>query len=827
MPKMYSAATFAQVSADYHIQVILPLALRGAFTYRVPTHLLADVEIGRRVVVPFGKRRYYAALIYKVNAQVPRGTKPKDISYVMDDLPVVTDQQLLFWEWMSEYYMSGLGPVMNTALPNALKLSSQTTIALNPAFEEYEAFSDDERMIIAQLSTHEQMEVSQLEALSSKKSIQKAISSLLKKGVVLTLEEMKPQTKPRTVERVELTTDFQTEEALNRLVESLSNAPKQFELVMRFLEITGGDPLDGVNRPLLLQRSNVTSAILRSLIDKGVFHLMEVFAESEEAHPVEGFELNEEQSQVVGSLKEQFDTKVCCLLHGVTGSGKTLVYAELIRETLAAGKQVLYLVPEIALTTQLVQRMKHLVQQEVQVYHSRFTDRERLTTWLRLLDSANPELVIGARSALFLPLHALGLIIVDEEHESSFKQHEASPHYSARDAAIWMAHALGAKVLIGSATPSVESTYSARKGKFGFAELKKRFADIQLPSVHIVDMTKSKRADVMDASLSAELVEGIKAAMVQKQQVILFQNRRGYAPFLMCESCGWSAECVNCDVNLTFHKHFEKMLCHYCGYNYKLPKNCPQCNSAKLKVKGFGTEKIENQLETIFPEARIARMDLDTTRKKNAFQNLITAFEEGSIDILVGTQMVSKGLDFENVGLVGVLSADSLWNRPDFRAFERAYQMLTQVSGRAGRKGRRGRVLIQTFRVDHPVLEYVINHSYEGMYQHQISERQQFAYPPYTRIMQFKLMHTDAKFTKEAAVYFAGLLRERFGKRILGPEEPTIPRIRGRFIRQIFLKMEGTLSLKQSRKAVWECIDLLEGHESYRKAKFQIDVDPL
>ncbi|MEQ9186434.1 MAG: primosomal protein N' [Cryomorphaceae bacterium] len=826
MLRTRSATTFAQVSSDYHIHVILPLALRGAFTYRVPPHLKDDIDIGKRVVVPFGKRRYYAGLIYRLNVEVPKGTKAKDIQYIMDDLPVVTDLQLSLWEWMADYYMSGLGPVMNTALPSALKLSSKTVVALNPAFEEYIAFTDDERMVVAQLASHEQMEVSQLEALASKRSIQKAISSLLKKGVILTSEEMKPQPKPRVIERLELMPSFQEEGALNDLIENLSKAPKQFELVMRFLEITGGDLTDGVNRPLLLQRSNASAAILRSLIDKGVFQRIEVLAHAAEGTADKSIELNDEQLGVLHSLKEQFESKVCCLLQGVTGSGKTMVYAELIKDTLAAGKQVLYLVPEIALTTQLVERMKHLVQQEVQVYHSRFTDRERLTTWLRLLDSANPELVIGARSSLFLPFQELGLIIVDEEHESSFKQHESSPHYHARDAAIWMAHAQGAKVLIGSATPSVESVFSARKGKFGFAELKKRFANIQLPSIHIVDMTKSKRADVMDASFSAELVEGIKAAMVQKQQVILFQNRRGYAPFLICESCGWSAECVNCDVNLTFHKHFEKMLCHYCGYNYKLPKNCPQCNSAKLKVKGFGTEKIEDQLEAIFPEARIARMDLDTTRKKNAFQNLITAFEEGSIDILVGTQMVSKGLDFENVGLVGVLSADALWNRPDFRAFERAFQMLTQVSGRAGRKGRRGKVIVQTFRIDHPVLEYVVNNSYEGMYQHQISERQQFAYPPYTRIIQFKLLHTDAKFNREAAGYFAGLLRERFGKRILGPEEPPIPRIRGRFIRQIILKMDGGLSLKQSRSAIWECVDLLEGHESYRKVRLQIDVDP-
>lgn len=814
------------MSSPFYIKVILPLALRGAFTYRVPDELVDDLEVGIRVVVPFGKRRFYAALVHEVDVQPPHGTRPKDVAYIMDDRPVVTDLQLEFWNWLSSYYMSGLGPVMNTALPSAMKLSSQTTVILNPAFDEMEAFSEDERMVIAQLSTHDQMQVTQLEALSSKKAIQKAISSLLKKGVILMSEEMREAPKPKTVQRVVLSQQFRSEDTINDVIDQLSRAPKQFSLVMRFLEITGGSLTDGVNKALLLERAEASSSILNSLIQKGVFEIEELLERGVEGDDAGAMTLNEEQTTALTSLKDQFETKLCCLLHGVTGSGKTLIYAELIKETLSAGKQVLYLVPEIALTTQLVERMKHMVGHEVHVYHSRFSDRERLTTYLSLLDSAGSELVIGARSALFLPYNDLGLIVVDEEHESSYKQHEQTPHYNARDAAIWLANQTGAKVLIGSATPAVESMYKAKKEKYGFAELKRRYADMQLPSIEIVDMTKVKRADIMDASFSADLVEGIKAALAQKQQVILFQNRRGYAPYLLCEQCGWSAECVNCDVNLTFHKHFDKMLCHYCGYGYPMPKHCPQCQSAKLKVKGFGTEKVETELDNLFPKARIARMDLDTTRKKHSFRKLISSFVDGAIDILVGTQMVTKGLDFENVGLVGVLNADGLWNRPDFRSFERAYQLLTQVSGRAGRKGRRGRVLIQTYRVGHPVLEFVINHSYDGMFRHQIAERQQFSYPPYTRLIMIKLMHQDAKFTREAAGYLARLLRERFDKQVLGPEEPPIPRIRGKFIRQIFLKFPVGMQLQQMRAQLWQCIDLLEGHEEYRKVKFQIDVDP-
>lgn len=775
-------------------------------------------------MVPFGKRRYYAALIYRMNVQLPQGTKPKDLSYIMDDVPVVTDQQLNFWEWIAHYYMSGLGSVMNTALPNAMKLSSQTSVSLNPEFEEFLEFSDDERMIVAQLSTNESMTVDQLEQLLPKKATQRAVSSLMKQGVIVISEEMKPQAKPQMVEHISFTEAFSRDKAISELLDSLSNAPKQFEIVMRFLEMKGES--FSVIKQNLLQRAQASPASLKSLIDRGVFEIQEVLKYGLDVSEGAEFELNEHQLRSLEEIKHAFEEKNTVLLQGVTGSGKTLIYTQLIKDAVAKGQQVLYLVPEIALTTQLVERLKVIIGEELFVYHSRFSNRERLTTWMRLLDSANNEIVIGARSSLFLPLNNLGLIVVDEEHESSFKQHESSPHYNARDAAIWLGHKTGAKVLLGSATPAVESVFNAQNGKSALVKLEKRYADIQLPLIHLVDMAKSKRADVQNASFSGELIEAIKATLAVKQQVILFQNRRGYAPFLLCEACGWSAECVNCDVNLTYHKFFEKMLCHYCGYSIKMPKHCPNCHSAKMTVKGFGTEKIEDELEIIFPNARMGRMDLDTTRKKNAFHNIITAFEEGAIDILVGTQMVTKGLDFSNVGLVGVLSADSLWNRPDFRAFERAYQLLTQVSGRAGRKNNRGKVLIQTFRPEHPVLHMVVENNYEAMYQHQLSERQQFSYPPYVRMIMFQLAHPDAKLVREGAVHFGLLLRKHFNKQVLGPEEPVIPRVRGQFLRQVFLKLNAHSSIQESRKTIWSCIDEMEGHPEFRKIRLRIDVDP-
>jgi primosomal protein N' (replication factor Y) len=815
------------MSSAYYIQVILPLALRGAFTYRVQEELIPDIMVGKRVVVPFGKRRFYAALVYKLDVVLPKGAKPKDVAYVVDDQPVVTEEQLAFWEWIAQYYASGLGAVMNAALPNALKLSSQTTICLNPAFDDYPEMTEDERMVLANLPEKEGIGIKELERLGSKRSMQRAVNGLLKKGVILLSEEMGTEIKPKLVKHIVLNHQYANDASLNELLSQLERAPKQMEAVMRYL---GEQSVDDFERPIprdrFLRRFAVSPAALNALVDKGVFQWQERYPGMDEEQGFNSFELNDNQQEVFLELKQKFAHNRTALLHGVTGSGKTLIYAELIRENAARGQQTLYLVPEIALTTQLVTRLKALLGDEILVYHSRFSNKERLTTWLRLLESGGSEIIVGPRSAMFLPMNNLGLIIVDEEHESSFKQHESEPHYHARDAAVWLAHHRGAHVLLGSATPSVESYYNARQGKYSFASLQQRHDGAQMPLIRVVDMTKQKRADNAGSSFSGELVEAIKATLIKGKQVILFQNRRGYAPYMLCEACGWSAECVNCDVNLTYHKYFDKMLCHYCGYGIKKPTNCPNCASAKIKIKGFGTEKLEGELEQLFPKARIGRMDLDTTRKRNAFQNLIDAFDDQVIDILVGTQMVAKGLDFENVGLVGVMNADALWNRPDFRAFERAYQLLTQVAGRAGRKKGKGEVLIQTFRPEHPVIDLVVNRSYEDMYRHQFAERQSFSYPPFVRMIKFQLMHPDPNKTKEAAIAFGKELRQRFKSGVLGPEEPSIPRVRGRFIRQIFLKVSTKSSISDVRRMIWSCVDMHEGHETHRAVKLKIDVDP-
>lgn len=817
------------MSREYYIEVILPLAVRSTFSYLVPEHLLEELIVGKRVVVPFGARRYYAGLIYKLDVQPPKGIKQKKISYVMDDEPVITEMQLVFWEWMARYYMSGLGSIMHVALPNALKISSQTTVALYDGLDEMPELTEDERMLYNQMNDGKDHEVTELEKLSTRTAIQRALDGLIRKGVVVLTEELKNIAKPRTIEFVRLTEEYEDQTILSEFLNSLSNAPKQMELLMRFVEMSGYFQGEAtlVQKKQLLEKAKSSTAILNSLMKKGVFELkIEVEGWDSQAEEAPDIELNELQQQSFQEIKSSFESKDVCLMRGVTGSGKTLIYAELAKEYIEHGKQVLYLVPEIALTTQLVQRLKKLLGMEVMIYHSRFSNKDRLTTWLNLLNSREPVVVVGARSSVFLPFQNLGLVIVDEEHESSYKQHESSPFYHARDAVIWLAKKMQAKVLLGSATPSIEFYHHAKKGRFGLTEINKRFGDVKMPEIQVVDVKAYTKNQQMVGGLSPELKGLVHATLKQGKQVILFQNRRGYAPYQMCETCGWSAGCVNCDVNLTYHKYFKTLLCHYCGYNMKQPAHCPECGSAKLTVKGVGTEKIEDDLEIIFPEARMGRMDLDTTRKKNALQNLISAFEEGSIDILVGTQMVTKGLDFENVGLVGVINADSLWSRPDFRAFERAYQLLTQVAGRSGRKKDRGKVMIQTYKPEHPVLEYVISQDYRGMYNNQVMERQYLSYPPFSRMIRFQLAHPDATLTREAAKFFADELRKEFDTRVLGPEEPPIARIRGKFLRQVFLKLETQRTIGDSRKLLWQVIDHLEGHETYRKVKLSVDVDP-
>ncbi|MDC1221057.1 primosomal protein N' [Salibacteraceae bacterium] len=814
---------------NFYIHVIVPLALRGVFTYRVPEEFIEEMVVGKRVVVPFGPKRFYSALVYKVEVQPRQGQKLRDIEYVLDNEPIVTVSQLTLWEWIASYYMCGLGSVMYTALPGAMRLSSQTTVVLDKSDFELDGLSDIDQMLIANLNDEKPTPIKDLENLHSKKAIQKSLYHLIRLGIVRMNEQMEVAMKPKSITFLELSEKFESESSVSELMNSLSNAPKQLELMMTFLELS--DFFNGTNtkvkEKVLLQKANTSASILKSLQSKGVF----VEIEETEAHPSDikinqPSKLTSEQLKSLDSIRNIWQSKSVSLLHGITGSGKTLIYAELIK-SLSSKDQVLFLVPEIALTSQLVSRLEKLLGFEVLVYHSRFSNKDRLTKWMQMLSNAKPRVIVGARSSVFLPFVNLKLVVVDEEHELSYKQQDSSPFYNAKDSAIWLASKFKAKVLLGSATPSFQSYYLAKTGKYGLVELNERFGQIRLPKISVVDMRKAQTEKKMKADFSEETFAQIKRTISEKQQVIIFQNRRGFAPFQLCESCGWSAECINCDVNLTFHKHFEKLLCHYCGYNIKLPTKCPECASGKLKIKGFGTEKIEDDLEVLLPDARIARMDLDTTRKKMALQNLIEAFSDGAYDILVGTQMVTKGLDFDNVGLVVVMNADSLWNRADFRSFEKSYQLLTQVSGRAGRKKKQGTVLIQTYNPDHPIIAQVRSGNFRGLYESQILEREQFLYPPFSRLIRIQLSHQDAAFNREAANFMGNELRSIFGDRLLGPEEPSIARVRNRFLRQMFIKIETKNSIQKSKQAIWQVFDLMEAHQDYRKIRLSIDVDPI
>ncbi|MCO4805565.1 MAG: primosomal protein N' [Flavobacteriales bacterium] len=820
--------TFVAMGAFY-IRVIIPLSLRGTFTYSVPDELIEEMIPGKRVVVPFGAKRYYSALIHEVNASLRQGQTTKEIEYVIDNEPIITEMQFRLWEWISEYYMCGLGTIMLSAMPGSMRLTSSSTVVLNPKSVDTDLLSEIDFDILSRLSLDESTSIQDIEKTMSKGKVQRSLDRLLKLGVVEIQESMEEEAKPKTIVFIDLNDRYNSEEALRDLMENLVRAPKQLEIVMRYLELSGyfDRSLQQVARTKLLNVSNASPAILNTLIEKGVFEKrVEMDSFDTNVEDVKASKFSEEQDRVLTEIENKWLSKMTVLLHGVTGSGKTNIYAELISRNNNSG-QTLILVPEIALTAQLVKRMENLLGQKIMVYHSRFSNKERLTMWLQMLSDNEPKIILGARSAVFLPFKKLDLVIIDEEHDASYKQHESSPFYNAKDSATWLAAKFGAKVLLGSATPTVQSYYLTKTDKYALVELNVRFGEIKMPLISAVDLRSAHKDKKMQADFAPESVLKIKETIKAGKQVIIFQNRRGYAPFQLCEACGWSAECVNCDVNLTFHKYFEKLLCHYCGYSIKQPEKCPNCNSAKLKVRGYGTEKIEDDLEVLFPELRIARMDLDTTRKKKALENIIQAFSEGAYDILVGTQMITKGLDFEKVGLVLVMNADSLWNRPDFRAFERAFQLLVQVAGRAGRKNDRGSVLIQTFKPDHPIIALVKGHNYTGMFEEQLLDRRAFDYPPFSKLIKFQLSHKDAKFVKSASQFLAKELRQSFGERVLGPEEPPIARVRNRYLRQIYLKIETNLSASKSRNSIWQAIDLLEGHEDFRKVRCNIDVDPL
>ena len=817
------------------VDVILPLPLQASFTYALPPEMDGQVQIGCRVVVSFGRKKFYTGIVRNVHYLKPQEYEVKEVSAVLDEHPILVPLQFRFWEWLADYYLCTQGDVYKAALPSGLKLESETVVEYNPDFEATEPLSEREQKVLDLLAVEPEQTVTRLEKESGLKNILAVVKSLLEKDALFVKEELKRTYKPKTETRVRLTEAARNERRLHFFFDELQRrAPKQLDLLMKYIELSGclgGREVKEVSKAELLKRSGATPAVFSGLVDKGVFEVyqQEVGRLETVSQAVMSLnELNVHQQRAFDEIRASFRVKNVCLLHGVTSSGKTEIYIHLIDETVRQGKQVLYLLPEIALTTQITERLKWVLGSRLGIYHSKFPDAERVEVWQKHLSHEPYDIILGVRSSLFLPFQRLGLVIVDEEHENTYKQQDPAPRYHARNAAIVLASMCGAKTLLGTATPSVESWYNATEGgKYALVELKERYKEIQLPEIIPVDIKELQRKKRMNGPFSPLLLQYVREALEQKEQVILFQNRRGFAPMIECHTCGWVPKCKNCDVSLTYHKGLNQLTCHYCGYTQPVPRQCPACEGVDLRNRGFGTEKIEDDVKAIFPEARVARMDLDTTRTRTAYERSIHDFQQGRTDILIGTQMVSKGLDFDHVSVVGILNADSMMNYPDFRAYERAFQLMAQVAGRAGRKNKRGRVVLQTKSIDHPIIPQVMHNDFEGMVAGQLAERQLFRYPPYYRLVYVYLKHRNEQLLDVMAQTMAAKLRAVFGARVLGPDKPPVARIQTLFIRKIVLKIETNAPMARARQLLVQVQQEMVAEDRFKSLIVYYDVDPM
>ena len=754
-----------------YVDVIIPLPLEGTFTYSVPHDLAERVRFGVRVAVTFGASKVHTAIVVRVHQDKP-AFNVKDIVDVIDDQPMLLEQQYQLWQWLSAYYMAPLGDVYNAALPAGLKVE-----------ENY---------------------------------------------------------KPRTETYIDLCEPLRNEQSLNVALDMLKRARNQQEALMHFLRISHWETIEGtqttepvvdITREELMNVSRCSYAVIKSLVERKILFTYEREVGRLNDHGEEHLEnvkrLNEAQQEAYNQIVFQFLKKNVVLLHGVTSSGKTEIYIHLIKKALEEKKQVLYLLPEIALTVQITSRLRHVFGNKLGIYHSKYSDAERVEIWKKQLSHHPYEVILGARSAVFLPFQRLGLVIIDEEHETSFKQQDPSPRYHARSAAIVLARMYGAKTLLGTATPSVESYYNACQGKYGLVTLTSRYKDIQLPEIKVVDTKDLQRRKMMTGPFSPPLIAAVNEALQSGQQVILFQNRRGFAPMIECRTCGWVPKCTNCDVSLTMHKSMNLLTCHYCGYTYRIPTVCPACGGTDLRGRGFGTEKVEEYVGQLFPEARVARMDLDTTRTRNAYGRIIDDFSSGRTNLLIGTQMVSKGLDFDRVSVVGILNADAMLNYPDFRAYEHAFMMMAQVSGRAGRKGQRGKVFLQTKNKDLAIIRQVVGNDYQGFYEALLEERRMFSYPPFHRLVYVFLRHRHDDVVETAGIEMGSRLRQGLGDRILGPDKPSIARVKNLHIRKIVIKLENGIDQKAVRHYLRTVQQQLLQDKRYAALQVYYDVDPL
>ena len=805
-----------------YIDVILPLPLKQKFTYQLGDEHVASINIGARVAVPFGKSKIYAGIVDSIH-----NTKPdyevKFIIDLLDEIPIVASSHLSLWQWVADYYMCSLGEVMNAALPSSFKLANETSIVIHPSWDEDTSkLSDAEFLIMDALLLQKKLKIQEIAQILQRRTILPFIKKMQELKLIEIEEEIKERFRPKIRKMMRLSAGLDPQQAL-AILEDHRRSPKQEEFLKQYL----AEPTTEVSFHSFCKNYGFSNSLIKGLVSKDILELYDLEINRLEQKEMEGAplaELNPEQEKVLLELRET--TKQVNLLHGVTSSGKTEVYIHLIKEVIDRGEQVLFLVPEIALTTQLVSRLKHAFGDLVGVYHSRFGMNERAELWRDVKNNLRFPIIIGARSSVFLPFENLGLIIVDEEHESSFKQQDPAPRYQARDVAVYMGQHYNAKVLLGTATPSLETAYNVHKGKYGIHSLRKRYGGFSFPKIHRVDIAHAYKRKRMNGHFSEALLMSIQETLDRGEQVLLFQNRRGFAPQQECQSCGHVPQCKHCDVSLTYHKSSRSIRCHYCGYSERTSTACKACNKQDVKLKGFGTEKIEAELIELFPDRIIKRMDLDTTRKKNSYEDILNAFEEQEIDILVGTQMISKGLDFNHVGLVGVLSADQMLNFPDFRAFERAFQMLCQVSGRAGRKKSDSEVIIQTFQPEHDVLKLVENHNYKDLLKGQLLERQAFRYPPYHRLIHITVRNRNRRVVEQASSLLAKSMRTVFEHRVLGPEYPAFERLKGYYQKQILLKVERKLSYPDAKDKLNRFVNAVLSQQNLRGTKIKVDVDP-
>ena len=817
-------------------EVLLPVPVPGTFTYRVPYALNESIRVGQRVAVPFGKTKILSGLVTSITEEIPK-VEVKYLTDLLDDEPIVNPKQLQFWDWVKRYYLCHTGEVMQAALPSALKLSSESKVALAPEFQlDSMALNDYEYLIVEALQIQPKIAISEVSKIIGFKKVMPLVRTMMEKGILVMEEELNEKYKARYERFVRLASMYRDETLLQELMDQLTKrAYKQLEVLLAYLSL-GGDCDNDLKATELLKKANATSTILKAMAEKGVFEVYERqvsrLKDFKAQLSTSCIQLTEAQQKAYGEIHQGFCIGQPVLLHGVTSSGKTEIYIKLIQETLDEGKQVLYLLPEIALTAQIINRLKQYFGERLGVYHSRYGTNERVEVWQQVNAfsknrGTQRQVIIGSRSAIFLPYSDLGLIIVDEEHDSSFKQTDPAPRYNARDAAIILGDLHKAKVLLGSATPSYESYYNALQDRYHLVELTERYGGVQMPEIILSDMRVERRRKTVQADFGSTLLDAVKETLSAHNQAILFQNRRGFSLRVECDDCHFVPQCINCDVSLIYHKQQNVLRCHYCGYTTSVPTECPQCHSTNIKMHGFGTEKVEEDLKLILPEARVARLDLDTTRSKTDYQGILEAFQEKETDVLVGTQMVTKGLDFDSVKVVGILNADNMLSFPDFRAHERSFQLMAQVAGRAGRKGKQGQVIIQTYEPSHPVLQDVLHNDFKRLYEKQMTTRKQFGYPPFYRLVMIRLKHKDFRKLNPAATELASMLRPIFKQDLLGPEYPIVSRIKNLYIKQMLVKFNREYNAKQVKDLIISKIHDFQLLPEYKSVMVQIDVDPI